>query len=149
MYYSIDIQKHFYNILLQYNKYIEIFFKRIRTKQWRLQKCIHSIDYVFHAAGWSSNLQGDESMQESGICIYIYPQFYNSKHYVYSNIFKTVLAGFEVPQYDLIYTIFLPLGIRKCLNQQQRKMKNYTLHLQYNYCSLEPEGGEYFPSNSR
>ena len=39
---------------------------------WRLQKFIHSSDTVFHAAGWSSNLQGD-----GWIVIILYNLYYS------------------------------------------------------------------------
>ena len=37
------------------NIYIYITFT---STHWRVQKCIHSSDTVFQAAGWISNLQG-------------------------------------------------------------------------------------------
>ena len=45
-----------HNIVTQY-MYIIVYITFFFSIHWRLQKLIHSSDTVFHAAGWSSNLQ--------------------------------------------------------------------------------------------
>ena len=60
LYLSISIVVNLFCSPLMYTKLVYSRYITFILIYWMLQKYIHSSDTVFHPAGWSSNLQGDD-----------------------------------------------------------------------------------------